>query len=342
MTQQGATRVGVREPRGVTIVEMVVAMAVGLLILGGVFRVYQVNSLTFRTQEGLSRIQENGRYALHLLAREIRMAGFVGCSSHFPSISSILDVDANDHPWDFGRALEGYEAQGSTWSPALPPGITSPVRGSDVLTVRRAGGRSAPVLSHAGGQYPVQVAPGNGFKEHDVVAVGDCSGHVTVFQITNPNPGLSGILHHDTGLGVPGNAVQDLGRGFPQGEVMSIATTTYFVRLNTARRPALYRKVGTSPVEELVEGVENMQLLYGEDETGNGFVDRYVPADQVIRWDRVQSVRIGLLLQTVNEIGGGEVDASTYPVLDVVVDPQDDRRLRRVMTATVSLRNRAR
>ncbi|MFW6236686.1 MAG: PilW family protein, partial [Desulfovibrionales bacterium] len=65
--------------RGASILEVVVAVVIGLLVLAGVYKIFQGNSLSYRTQEAAARIQENGRLAVELLSRDIRMAGYRGC-----------------------------------------------------------------------------------------------------------------------------------------------------------------------------------------------------------------------------------------------------------------------
>lgn len=62
--------------KGFTLVELMISLALGLLIIGGVLYVFLSSSQTFRMNEAQSRVQENGRFALELLAREIRHAGF--------------------------------------------------------------------------------------------------------------------------------------------------------------------------------------------------------------------------------------------------------------------------
>ena len=62
--------------RGVTLVEMMVAMALGLLILLAVSSIYIGSRQTFRLQDDNARLQETGRYALEVMGRSIRQAGF--------------------------------------------------------------------------------------------------------------------------------------------------------------------------------------------------------------------------------------------------------------------------
>ena len=62
--------------RGLSLVELLVAMAVGLLLTAGVLTIYVNSGQTYRVQDNLSRLQENGRFALILVGNALRMTGF--------------------------------------------------------------------------------------------------------------------------------------------------------------------------------------------------------------------------------------------------------------------------
>jgi type IV pilus assembly protein PilW len=128
-------------------------------------------------------------------------------------------------------------------------------------------------------------------------------------------------------------------------EVVPVETVIYYVDAAGAPAPqgmtSLWRKVGERAPEELVQGVERMQIEYGVDLEGDRIVDDYRPAATVANWDRVLSVRIGMLVSSVQEYGTDR-DERTYQVLNTQVPPPRDRRLRDVFTTTVGIRNRVR
>ena len=99
----------------------------------------------------------------------------------------------------------------------------------------------------------------------------------------------------------------------------------------------------------MVEGIEDMQILYGvdtdptDDATGNVMPNRYYKASDAFDWSRVVSVRIGILSRTASS-ADADVDRNTYDVngRSVTVCPTSactDRYQRRVFLATVQLRN---
>ena len=61
--------------KGLTLVEVMIAMVIGLMLLGGVIQIFVTNKVVARTQSAAARVQENGRMALDILTEEIRMAG---------------------------------------------------------------------------------------------------------------------------------------------------------------------------------------------------------------------------------------------------------------------------
>ncbi len=217
---------------GLTLVELLVAMAIGLILLTGIFQVFLGSNSIYRTQDSLSRLQENGRFAIELLTQKVHLAGY-------PRIS----VTGNAYT---GTAINGTNGAGTA---------------SDTLTID--------FLNPAG-----------------------------------------------AGLSPPYTFAVDA-----VNSELDMTDTT-----------------GTLP---LIDGIESMQILYGEDTGTDSQVDVYRTAAAVADWDRVVAVRIGLLLHTLEEVPKGDLDTGTYNVNGTVVDPVDDRRLRRVFTTTISLRNRS-
>lgn len=75
-----------KKQSGVTLVELMVAMVIGLLLMAGILRVFSSNQQTYRVTENLSRVQENGRFAVDILNRFVRKAGFKGNIETSPEV----------------------------------------------------------------------------------------------------------------------------------------------------------------------------------------------------------------------------------------------------------------
>lgn len=88
----------------------------------------------------------------------------------------------------------------------------------------------------------------------------------------------------------------------------------------------------------IAEGIENMQILYGEDSNGDGIANRYITAGSIVAANPVVSVRIALLASTVENSGGA--DTATHVLLNAPpLGPFNDTQLRRAFTRTIILRN---
>ena len=90
--------------RGISLVELLVAMAVGLVLLAGVYQIFVGNTTSYSLNEDMSRLQENGRFAIQLLNRAAREAGFLGCLQDVDSVTSMLN-DSADFLSDFTNAI---------------------------------------------------------------------------------------------------------------------------------------------------------------------------------------------------------------------------------------------
>lgn len=65
--------------QGFTLIEIMISLLLGVFLLGGVIGVFLNTKQTYRVQDGLSRLQENGRYAMEFMGRDIRMADYKAC-----------------------------------------------------------------------------------------------------------------------------------------------------------------------------------------------------------------------------------------------------------------------
>ena len=80
---------------GMTLIEIMVALLIGAFLMGGVLQIFVSSKQTNRMQENLSRLQENGRFAMYFLSRDIRRAGYWGCL--IPSSPDVDITGTNDN-----------------------------------------------------------------------------------------------------------------------------------------------------------------------------------------------------------------------------------------------------
>lgn len=323
---------------GLSLIELMIAILIGAIVIAAVIQIFLGVRETYQVQEAKSRMQENGRFAVQILSRNLMEAGYYGCATRTGIIANNTLNNSNDYRWDFTTGIEGLEATGpDTWSPALDSSITSPLSGSDILTVRGSQEPTYLVSAHGGGD--IQIETNNGLDNGDIVMVTDCE-NAAVFQITSANPDGSGILSNGTGSGSPGNSISTLGRDYVGGWVNPVASTSYYIRdPNRGGPPSLYRRISGNNAEELVEGVEAMQVLYGEDTNADGSADTYRNANAVVDWQAVVSVQFELLLVSLED--NLTVDGPQLYNFNGNTDINpNDGRLRSVFSRTVTLRNR--
>jgi type IV pilus assembly protein PilW len=356
-----------RRQRGLSLVEILVALTISLFVVAGVIQLFVSSKQTYRSYDALSRIQENGRFALELMARDIRMAGHYGCLPAAlitnPGAGAFRNQlnTPNAYFWNFGQPIQGFESTGAgAWTPALDASITSPFAGGnvDVLTIRSTDGPIALIDAHAGPLADPR-ARGTNFTACDVVVAANCA-EASVFQVTGvagalaivgPPPIPAGqLLQHAQGGacgGAPGNSAATLGTTFNPGlggEVAQVSTKSYYIRDGASGRPALWRVVGPDAPQELVEGVERMEIRYGIC-TGTGAARSvnppYVAANAAgINWANVCSVRIDLLLASLEDNLVTTAQTVVFPADTGTTVLATDRRLRQGFSTTVGIRNR--
>ena len=367
---------------GLTLVELLVAITLGAIILGGAMTLFVNNRDTYNTTNELSRLQETARYALDMMVKDIRMAGYFGCADRGDTVTLNVPVGTPGELWDFNLdpgagaiipAIEGFEAAFAA-NEFMPSGFDVTVgtngpggqvlAGTDAITLRYIAGSMidvAPANGTLDYQVTADVVNGasstitadstTGLALNQVVAITDCGGS-DIFQITAA----------PTATTVQANA---LSRGYNAASSPMIAPyvgVRYYVGDNGRGPggevyPSLYRTIITPGAltessQELFEGVEVMQILYGVDTSGNGIPDSYVrsgdvplsTADPASNWANIVSVRISIVVRTVDQYGR-DTDLNTYTVNDhdgalrPRFDPVNDNRRRRVFTTTTMVRN---
>ena len=102
-----------KRQRGVTLIEIMIALAVGLILTGGIILVFSSTRQSNRVHEAISRMQETGRMALEIISRDVRMADFWGCSADITNVVNNLDSAGSGYI-DFGTGgIAGADGGGT-------------------------------------------------------------------------------------------------------------------------------------------------------------------------------------------------------------------------------------
>jgi len=369
--------------RGLTLVELMIAVTLGAILLASAFTLFATNSNTYKTTNELSRLQETARYALNMIVKDIRMAGYFGCADRLDTLTDNTGAAAGDL-WNPLNPIEGWE--GDTAGNYLPsnvagngfgsvvdnvadnPGATDGDDGRvlslggtvpDSITLRYLAGDMSDTVGAAGtldyqvtadaiegADSTITVDSTLGFSQNQVAAISDCGGS-DVFQVNAAT----------TATTVRANSLSRDYSAALSPMIAPFVGVRYYIGANgrspnptTDPYPSLYRTI-ISPGglaesgQELFEGVESMQILYGVDTDADGAPNSHVRAGDAPlavgtpgNWANIVSVRIAIVVRTVDQYGR-EVDTGTYPVNNVVFNPVDDRRRRRVFATTAMVRN---
>ena len=337
--------------RGLTLTELMVSVAISVAVLVALSNVYLGSRVAYRTNEALARVQETGRLALDWIARDLRSTGFAGCLSR----GAQVEVYSNPRPAGLSplAVLRGYERAAGFDYPAGIERLPGDVH-SDVVRILAV---DATARANIDGDSDVAAATiairdnQAGFERDDVLVVSDCR-RAAVFTVTGVQSKPVRLVHaadRNGGLDTPTHLISPPFKARDGAFVARLGSATYFIGRPKGSKeapPSLYR-AGLERTEKVVENVEDLDFVYGIDSDGDGAVDRYLRADRVdaAQWDRVLSVRVGLVAVSVEAaVAGGEQAVQLRDIDDdTVVDAQPvrgDRRLRQVFTTTVSLRNR--
>jgi type IV pilus assembly protein PilW len=344
---------------GFSLVEIMVALLISLFILGGAISILIQNQQNYRHNDDFGRLQENARFALDMITGDLRMAGYIGCVRHDTDRvrSKLLNIDAGSL-LDPTFLIDGYEEDSGVWAAQGNADLADVILpGTDAITLRRLRNRGVPITAsmvQADEVLNVSTAP---VAAGEIAAIYNCQ-RTDIFQAV----AVAGdTITHIMGAGDPGNAGNALSLAYdqnaayvadpaadPEGNssktfVAGFDAVRYYLADNNGQ-PALWREFhdGTGVDQQpLVDGIEQMQFLYGEDLDLDGAPDSYVSADAVGNWNQVVSVRATLLVRTIDEYGD-ETDTKTYDINGDGNNPfiaPGDRRSRKLVSATVLLRN---
>jgi len=330
-------------------------MVIGLFLTAGIVQVFVANKQTYRFNEALARMQENGRYALELITSDLRMADFWGCSRPGKVKDNLNPGDDEDAAVPFFGSLPG-----PPYSPAVgllgTEGATAAV--SDEIEIRgaaEAGLVLAKKMDSAASNLIVAAAvsqdcsgnpprPGVGaLCPDDLALVSDCrSGDI--FQVTDVAGAEEGAALSHTQRKEPGNNYSpSLSEVYAAGASVYVARRLlYLVATGAGGQPSLRRREHNK-TQPVAEGVAGMQITYGRDLDLTDNVHRAnqyqpAPATPPAGWfNNVVTVRVALLLQSTE---AGLADSPQQVEFNGRTIPCPDRRLCQVMTGTVTLRNR--
>lgn len=282
VTGQRAPVARVLRQSGFSLVELMVALTLGLVIIGGVISIFLANQQAFRTTEGLNRLQENARISFELMARELRQAGGNPCGTR--RVANVLRSGAGDWATNWaGGTIIGYDGNSPTpmVSPATPFGSGTAQRVSDtdaILVLGDALNIGPGITAHDTTVTPTTItlnAPNAPVGNNTIVLICDIDSAVIAqvssvtgtntinFDTTVPAAGTPAVPGNcTTSFGFPGGCTTPVAKTFTDNSFVSpLSSGLWYIGNNDRGGQSLYRR-GRLSTDEIAEGVTDMQIEY--------------------------------------------------------------------------------
>ena len=313
--------------RGLTLVVLLVALALGTLITLAAIAALTVSRQGFTTVDASAQLRDNGRFATTMIRRLVVQAGYLDYKYASNTAASAFNVGsptaAPPEP-----NIKGFN--NATFDDGLVSGSTNTVgssntglNNSDLLVLR---------------YQPGSVLKADGTEGADQTMI-DCRGATAASAPTASSERIISVFYIANNDGEPS--------------------------LMCARR----NSDGSWDQQPVVEGVESLQILYGVDgvtagaaptATPDSIPERYLRGDELVatsaadtnaNWERVRSVRIGMVLRGPPGSAPEKTVPAQYPLgtkdlmntssdAGSTLAAQSDGRLRQTVTFTIHLRNR--
>jgi len=358
--------------KGLSLIEIMVAMTISLILMAAVLTILSSSKRTYALQDELGKLQENARFVFSELKKDLRMAGYYGCSGKVDSqIINAFDGSLNNQPV---RAAEVKDGDVVLTNNQLTR-TEAKIRNSDILVINslpRIIAIDAPMNTAAN-------APNNlGQQESTItgwftttrnfffyrnqetstvpaagetIFVGDCSNTLPyVVDSVQPTTTVDGEGRIDIqgqfnrNFSWPIQVMQahsgtaDFASTY---EVGGIDKTGNGTPSDVADGFGLFRNRGDASLL-FIEGVQNMQILYGIDGNNNQVADTY--SRQWTAGDVVVSIQVALLMRTTNRrLDFAAIDKNfdllELPTFNPSADPGEEGFKHRVFTTTIKVRN---
>lgn len=322
--------------RGFSLVEFMIAILLGSVLIAGAVSVYLASKRSYLEVEQVAELSENSRFAQHVLSDSLRHVGFFGgvhsrdieLDSGLSAVTGDCTAGASPNPaaYGLGDYLLAATADGDGEAFGC---VDDAVPNTDVLVVKHV--RSTPLYDS---DPDDPAAPTDGVISFPQGLQAD-----ELYVIANSERGVL-MEGRDTAPGV------GTGSQFALAAAWPYRMHVYYVRdlqVPTLARRELRLSGGTvtlagDPVN-LVPGVEQLQLRFGEDADGDGNVDRFSTPAGTADFATVESLQLFLLLRSGTQ-DPDFTDQNSYDLGGVTVTPGADEHWRRqLLQFTVTLRN---
>jgi len=332
----------IKHSRGLSLVELMVAMTVSAILMLGISEIFSINSRSYKVQDENARMQENGRFAFNTLMQDIRRAGYFGGSAAVDEITGsegiatpARDCISSDTTWGrmVERAIYGLNDNNShndadgllvNYTSCIPTGTATGnyLRGDILVTRYTKSALIDPIPADNRLYIRTSLFAGRLFTGNNAV---NASSQNSVDEKPNAVRELAAHAYY----------VGPSGRNCRFNDASN----------NAIPIPALHREVldaaGRPVREEVASGIENIQFQYGIDTDGDLTANRYVNANALSNndttpnnWTQVVTVRLWVLVRADCPTNGF-TNTKTYSMGDITYDPNPNDGFKRQLYSTV-------
>lgn len=253
--------------KGFSLIELMIGIVIGLFITGVVIALFTQSKRNYNQDEEIARLQENGRYALQVISRDLALAGFLG------NVQIADDVVVN---------LPPNAPCGINWHDAAESPLLTPIKVFDVSypsCIPASSGSQALVIKHAKGSPTTSPGIGNLILSSNGK---DGSLYVTSTTATDPAYQYWDFLVHAYYIGDEDN---DGIPGLYRKRIIADSTTSLSIANDG----------------ELVPGVQDFRVTFGLDSSGDdGIADTYTMSPTAAELATAVSARLDLLVRSTN------------------------------------------
>ena len=353
---------------GLSLIELLIASSIGLFLIGGIYQTFQSTRHATILLQAEAEMQENARFAFSILSASIKKAGDFGCkSSTSQAITSLLNT--NNDTLNPDIYIQGWEASGSNFGDTYKVKSNSSIsatttkhwldsagltkdkglkskKDSDILKIWYTKPYRVNLSSVSNG---ILTFPALDLENGNILAINDCES-IHFAQVCACEEADCDGKENQAEVKSCNKTNSLKGLNLSVSEVAVVEQAIYFISKRASNKkgyrnniPSLYvRHLGKdakpTPKQEVLEGVESVQFLYGEDTNSDGSVNYYVSADSIANWSHVVSLKINLLLRSINNNLTKGHQHLVFNGAPIIVD-KNDHYLRRAFSTTLSLRN---
>lgn len=318
----------VHKQQGFTIVELMVSMLLGVVLSGAAIQLYIESKVSYMQDEELARLQENARFTLDFLKREIALSGFLGGvndKTSVPTASVTTDCGSGadwavnvSQTFELLNNTDGVSAlanlNGTTWDCISASDL---VAGTDLFSIKRTadGPTMRDGVMHTQNEDLSQWY----FKTFDY-------SEYSWSYLTATIPSSEKTT----------NSKYDYWEYYAK-----IFFIRKFADVAADGIPTLCQSTllaSEMTTQCLIEGIEDLQIEVGLDANNDNVVEQYKPIPAGADFDDIKSIRLYLLVRSINEVPGYTND-KTYRLGQKNIAAFNDGYIRKVFTTTVKLRN---